>query len=99
MPADGRQNVVEAGFEQTGDERIGMLRREGVGSQTVSREVPQVPSHDHVRLPVDRRSQYMAVAGIGQVESGGNSFVSRNDRFRKVPVHYRAAIFYCKPSS
>ena len=38
MPADGRQNVVGAGFEQTGDERIGMLRREGVGSQTVSRQ-------------------------------------------------------------
>ena len=40
MPAHGRQNLVGAGLEQTDDERVRMVRRESVGRQTVSREVP-----------------------------------------------------------
>ena len=39
------------------------------GSQTVGREVPQVPGHDHVRAAFNRRGQHMEVVGVRQMES------------------------------
>ena len=67
-----------------------MLRRKSVGCQTICRKVSQVPGDDNVCLPSNRRRQHMAIAGIRQVESGGNGLVSRHDGIGKMPIHDRA---------
>ena len=65
VPTNGCEYGLWVGIEQIGDERVGMPRGERVGSQIFGREVPQISSHDYVRLSVDRRGQHMGVAGIG----------------------------------
>ena len=77
------------GIETRGDERVGMLCRESVGSQAVNRKVPQVAGHDQVSSPFNRSGQHMDVVGVRKIESGGTCRVARHDRFGKVPVHYR----------
>ena len=93
VTADGRKHRLGVGIEKPGDERVGMLCRESVGGQAVSRKVPQVAGHDHVRLPFDRGGQHMDVVGVRGVESGGTSRVTRHNRFGKVPVHYHPGSF------
>ena len=64
-----------------------------MGSQTVSREVPQVPGHDHVHPAFNRRGQHVDVVGVRQIESGGTCQVSGHNGIGKVPVHHRAGLF------
>ena len=46
VTADSRKHSLGVGIEKTGDERVGMLCRESVGGQVVSRKIPQVAGHD-----------------------------------------------------
>ena len=78
---------VGVGFEQPGDEGVGMVRCNLVGRQAVGGKVPQVAGHDRVRAPVDRRRQHMAVVGVRQVEGGGEGLVSRHDGIGEMAVH------------
>ena len=78
------------GFEQAGNEGIGVLRRQRMGRQPVSRKIPQIAGHDHVCAAVDGRRQNMAVVGVRQVGPGGNCLVARHDGIGDVFVHDRA---------
>ena len=93
VASDSRKHSLWVGIEQIGDENVGMLRSEAVGSQTVGREVPQVPGHDHVRTAFNRRGQHMEVVGVRQMESGDTCRVSGHDGIGEVPVHHGAGSF------
>ena len=93
VTSNGREHSLGVGIEQIGDEHVGMLRGEAVGSQTVSREIPQVPGHNHVRPTLNCRGQHMDVVGVRQIESGGVCQVSGHNGIGKVPVHRRARSF------
>ena len=93
VTANGRERSFRVGIEQIGDEHVGMLRGEAVGSQTVSREVAQVAGHDQVRPAFSRRGQHMEVVGVRQIKSGGSCRVSCHNGMGKVPVHHRAGSF------
>ncbi len=79
VAANCGEDGTGVGFEQAGDEGIGILRRQPVGRQPVGRKIPQIEGHDHVCAAVHGRRQNMAVAGVRQVEPGGDGLVARHD--------------------
>lgn len=93
VAADSREHTFGTGIEQAGDKGVGMLRGEAVGRQPVGRKVPQIPRHDNIRLSPDSRRQHMAITGIRKFERRDQGFVTRHDRFGKVPVHHCAGPF------
>ena len=93
MTADSRKHSLGVGIETAGDERVGMMCSESVGSQAVGRKIPQVTGHDHVSPAFNRGGQHMDVVGVGEIESGGTCHVTRHDRFGKVMVHYHPGSF------
>ena len=93
VTANGHKHSFQVGIEQIGDEHVGMLRGEAVGSQTVSREVAQVAGHDQVRPAFNRRGQHMEAVGVRQIKGGGSCRVPCHNGIGKVPVHHRAGSF------
>ena len=93
VAANGCEHSLGVGNEQIDDEHVGTLRREIVGREVLSREIPQIPSHDRVHTGFDRGSQHMDVVRVWQIETSGTCRVSCHNRIGKVPVHYRAGSF------
>ena len=90
MVPNGCHHAVGIVLEQIDYEAVRMLRREGVGRQAIGRKVSQVGCHNHIRSPVDRRGQDVAVIGIRQIELLSKDFISGHDGIGKVLVHDRA---------
>ena len=93
VAANSGEHSFGIDIEQISDERVGMLRGESVGSETIGREVAQVAGHDQVGVSLNGRGQNMNVASVRQIESGGACRVSRDNGIRKVLVHQRAGSF------